>query len=1494
MMDKHASARSFVDVLRRQADERGDAEAVSFPSGWPTLSYSALDRRARAIAVRLREALSPGERALIAAPTGPAYVTAFFGCLYAGVIAVTGYPPRRRREDPRLAVIVGSALPRVILGPREVLAEIEDGSPIGSLPRIDVEAVGDEHAAAWTPPVDPGRVALLQYTSGSTTLPRGVRVTHANLLYNSALCHRRDGLSERDRTVSWLPLFHDMGLVGALLYPIYWGASTALLRPADFLQRPLCWLAAISRLQATMTVAPDWGYAMCVRQISAEDRALLDLGSLRACWNGAEPIRARTLEAFARAFGPCGFRREAFLPCYGLAEATLLVSGGGPHRGRIHQVDSIALTRGEVRPAVDGASASLLVSCGEFEDGNHVAIVDPETGRRARHGTIGEIWIAGPSVTDGYWNSPEETTAVFGARIAESDDGPFLRTGDLGFVVDGELVVTGRLKDVIILRGANHYPQDVEAAVETAHPAIASRGVMAFGAEIHGEERCVVVAELVRRCAPSSELELEEIVASVRGAVTEATEITVAAIALLRPLSLPKTSSGKLRRKDCKEAWIEGRLDCAKSWIESPPEPRWSPSPLDARPGRAPAEMLALLLRTAAELLRLPSAANVRPEQSLRRVGLDSLGLVDLKRRLEGALGVDIPLGALDDDPSFATLAERIAALGAAREAGASGSTARVVAVSHFAPPATPLLAPARASSIGMSLMFFSSNEAEIERGKYDHVIEAARLADRGGLEAVWLPERHFHPFGGLFPDPAVLAAALAMRTERIRLRAGSVVLPLHDPIEVLERWAMVDNLSNGRVDVALASGWDADSYCLAPEAYSERVVRTLAGARELRRLWRGDPSIRRNGEGREVELRPLPRPLQRELACWLTVAQRADRIGAAGENGFHVLTALLFQPLEALAEKIRRYRDARRHVGLDPSAGRVTLMLHTYLGADPEEVRETVRPPFLEYLRSSIDLWGRESASLGGLDTARREEVVHLAFERYFCTAGLFGTPEDCAERVRAIQAAGVDEIACLVDFGVPRSRLLAGVEQIGELRRALDRPERSTGEALSVPTLSAAPAAPVPAKTPLVLDLDARHRIASQPVSDVFARARSFTLSRQLRETDLMAFFNEFGERRGAFIEYQGRYILQLGSLDYLGLTMDERVRSAAAEAALKEGTSRTGSRAHNGSTAQQRRFERRLADFVGREDALVFATGYQAQLGLISGLVDPDSVLVLDELAHASLYDGALLARCNILRFAHNDPEDLDRVLSRLRQGTAAMVVAEGMYSNEGDIPSLAQLVEVCRRRGARLALDEAHSLGVLGARGKGCEEEVGLPLTADVLSGTLSKSLASIGGWIAGPADVIDWIRFNARSFLFSAAISPASLAAGDTALEILATEPERVVDLRRLAERWRAALRACSLTTNSSPGPIVPIYLDDEVACLKAARVLLERGIYVNAVIAPSAPRGRALLRTCVTALHKPDDLEWAAGVIAEVVTSASASSSGSSARNQRELTSRPS
>lgn len=335
-----------------------------------------------------------------------------------------------------------------------------------------------------------------------------------------------------------------------------------------------------------------------------------------------------------------------------------------------------------------------------------------------------------------------------------------------------------------------------------------------------------------------------------------------------------------------------------------------------------------------------------------------------------------------------------------------------------------------------LSFISFANRDAANASREYELVLEIAAFADEHGFEAVWLPERHFHPFGGAFPNPALVAAAIAVRTRRVRLRAGSVVLPLHDPLRVAEDWAVVDRLSDGRVDVSLAPGFMANDFVLAPDRFAERR-RTLGGDIDaLAAAWRGEPQRRTNGEGAEVEITTFPRPLQPELDLWLTCGSSRESFEAAGARGMNVLTALLFQPVADLAPNIASYRAARGAHGFDPRGGRVTLMLHTFVGESDAAVREIVRPAFLEYLDSSVDLWRRQWQDLDAVD---RQQLLEFAFERYFRTSGLLGSVERCAEFASGLAAAGVDEIACLVDFGVDADAIVASLPALAALRSDL-----------------------------------------------------------------------------------------------------------------------------------------------------------------------------------------------------------------------------------------------------------------------------------------------------------------------------------------------------------------------------------------------------------------------------------------------------------------------
>jgi natural product biosynthesis luciferase-like monooxygenase protein len=335
--------------------------------------------------------------------------------------------------------------------------------------------------------------------------------------------------------------------------------------------------------------------------------------------------------------------------------------------------------------------------------------------------------------------------------------------------------------------------------------------------------------------------------------------------------------------------------------------------------------------------------------------------------------------------------------------------------------------------SLDFSLLYFANREATDPPSEYELLRRSAQFADDHGFTALWVPERHFHPFGGAFPNPALAAAVLATITKRIRLRAGSVVLPLHDPLTVVEDWSFVDNLSGGRVDIACATGWNANDFVLAPDGFADRRDATLEGAETLRELWAGKKTTRRNGEGEQVEVMTYPRPVQPAPNLWLTCAANPQNFADAGARGMNVLTALLFQQVEDLGPRIRAYREARAAAGLDPATGVITVMLHTFVGESDDAVRAVIREPFLRYLESSIDLWQHKWADLG---TGPRDKLVAFAFERYFRTSALFGSVERCADFARGLRAAGVDEIACLIDFGVADETILDALPWLAKVR--------------------------------------------------------------------------------------------------------------------------------------------------------------------------------------------------------------------------------------------------------------------------------------------------------------------------------------------------------------------------------------------------------------------------------------------------------------------------
>lgn len=557
----------LVEVLRNHAARRPEALAHKFlvdgEREEDNITYGALEADARSIAVELLRRGAGNRPVLLFFAPGLSYIRAFWGCLFAGAIAVPVYPPapgQLERVLARLRAIVKDSRPAVVLTSADVLAFaqsfIEQDSTLAGLTWVAIEDVSPTLAGEWRDPgVTSEQTAFLQYTSGSTGSPKGVTLAHSNLIHNCELIAESFEHTEQSILLAWLPPYHDMGLIGGILHPLYMGFPSVLMSPMHFLQKPLRWLRAISAYRATTSGGPNFGFELCARKVTPEQVKSLDLSSWRVAFNGAEPIRAETLQRFSQVFGPAGFDARAFFPCYGLAEATLIVSGGPVFRTPPSlRVDATTLKQErKLVPAAQPESGIECISSGQPIAGNTVRIVDPETGTLRAPGEVGEIWVSGGSVAKGYWHQPEQTREIFEAQPV-SADGAWLRTGDLGALVEGELYVLGRIKDLIIIDGANHAPQDIELTVERSDDRIRPGCCAAFSIEEDQQEKLVIVYE-IREGISEAELPAvhQSILGNIRRAVSREHNLRLHDALVLEPRSIPKTSSGKLQRFACRQ-----------------------------------------------------------------------------------------------------------------------------------------------------------------------------------------------------------------------------------------------------------------------------------------------------------------------------------------------------------------------------------------------------------------------------------------------------------------------------------------------------------------------------------------------------------------------------------------------------------------------------------------------------------------------------------------------------------------------------------------------------------------------------------------------------------------------------------------------------------------------------------------------------------------------------------------------------------------------------
>ncbi|HEX5656173.1 MAG TPA: amino acid adenylation domain-containing protein [Polyangiales bacterium] len=947
---------TWVELMQRRAERMGERSAYTFlrdgEADEERVPYGELDQRSRELAVAMRDAgCEVGGRALLLVPAGPEFVRAFFACLYAGLVAVPVPLPSSKRGLPRVLGIVRDCRPSVVISTQRFVDEVR-GSPVdpalAELPWIALESTHDA-ARYRRPAIDARSVAFLQYTSGSTGTPKGVMLTHENLLANQRAIASAFSHDEQSVVVGWLPPFHDMGLIGNVLQPMYLGIDGVHMAPQHFLADPLRWLRAVARYRGTTSGGPNFAYDLCVQKISRERRMELDLSSWKVAFNGAEPVRAETMERFTRAFAEAGFSGRAFYPCYGLAEATLLVSGGVAEREpTVRAVDARALEAGKVSSGDDAA----LIGCG-FLRGLELAVVHPETRVRCGEGEVGELWLSGPSVAQGYWQRPDENAQTFGARTSDGA-GPFLRTGDLGALHDGELFITGRLKDLILVRGRNLYPQDLEQA---AIDAATTGGAAAFALE--GDEHIVLVQE--------ARGDLPQLARAIRKAIAERFEIALHAVVLIANGTLPRTTSGKVQRRATRARLLDGSLHV--KWSDLGAAQTLAEPPRDGRERALAGIWEAVLGREPGSLGR---------DQEFVQLGGDSLQATQIAARIADELQITISGAQLFETTTIAGLANWVQ------------DRPRAERASNVARERVPL-------SSAQQRLWFSEQLAAGEPAF--HIAGAVRMRGPLDVDALrWsveeLKQRH----------PALRTRFVLDRegVQQVAVVGEPVPLPVIEAqgrslaelaVEVIRRPFALDREDPARF---LLVRLHADEHALVFVGH-HLVLDGWSTARLVRDL-RVFYDARREGTA-------LPSPISGSYAEYACGAREpAPEVIAYWRAQFERPLAPLELPTDHARGALQSYRGARHVLALPDSLTAALSGFGREQGATPFMVFCAIYAGFLARLTGQNDLC--VGTPLMARESARDEDVVGCYLDTLALRLDLTGDP-DLRELVRRVKAS-------------------------------------------------------------------------------------------------------------------------------------------------------------------------------------------------------------------------------------------------------------------------------------------------------------------------------------------------------------------------------------------------------------------------------------------------------------------------------------------------------
>ncbi|MGB4852716.1 MAG: beta-ketoacyl synthase N-terminal-like domain-containing protein, partial [Ignavibacteria bacterium] len=670
MSEIQQKAQTLTELLRWRAENQPDKTAFVFLEEGEreggSFSYKELDIRAKSIAARLQSLNLKGERALLIYESGLEYLDSFFGCLYAGVISVPLHLPGKNKSLSRISAIAKDSGAKIILSTKEITEELRDefgrDEVLKNIDWIETELISDDLCVIYTDAgIKSDTLAYLQYTSGSTGIPKGVMVNHQNLLTNLYIIDKSHPHDDKSVMVTWLPIHHDMGLIYGILLPFYCGYPCYFMTPQAFVQKPFRWLNAISKYKGTHNAAPNFAFELCVNKISEEQKKTLDLSTWTAAMNAAEPVRAETITKFSDYFGSCGFGLKHFCPGYGLAEGTLILTttftGNDPVMKRFDD-SSIEKKNIAVAAKENDKDSKIHVGHSNSIEDTRIAIVNPATLIECIEGEVGEVWASGKSIAQGYWQREDATTETFKAHIADTNEGPFLRTGDLGFITDNELYITGRHKDLIIIRGQNHYPQDIEYTVEASHPALRLGCVAAFSIDVEGEEHLSIVQELQKNFL--KDFDAEEVFKAIRKSVSEEHDLQVYSITLIPPGTVPKTSSGKIQRRTCKDGVEEGNLETVAEWKQgniSDKRNKTEDKKDKIKFNVTKDNLKEWLVNRISELMQIKKES-INTGEPFAVYGMDSLKAVQLSGDLEVLLEKELPATLVYDYPNINSLSD--------------------------------------------------------------------------------------------------------------------------------------------------------------------------------------------------------------------------------------------------------------------------------------------------------------------------------------------------------------------------------------------------------------------------------------------------------------------------------------------------------------------------------------------------------------------------------------------------------------------------------------------------------------------------------------------------------------------------------------------------------------------------------------------------------------------------------------------------------------------